>query len=90
MESFDLAGKVDVPMTSGRAVSRSGGQTALWIVGTLFFVQGFGSALTERVWDTSFGVAALLREAGVPTAWDLVVGGLGAVMLVGAAVLRRG
>ncbi|MFI0978498.1 hypothetical protein ACH4SP_16055 [Streptomyces sp. NPDC021093] len=83
-------------MASGRAVSgagRAGGQTALWIVGTLFFVQGFGSALTERVWGTSFGVAALLREAGVPAASDWVVGAVGGVLLVWAGVrwgIRRG
>ncbi|MEU8890220.1 hypothetical protein [Streptomyces sp. NPDC048442] len=83
-------------MTSGRAVSgtgKPGGQTALWIVGTLFFVQGFGSALTESVWGTSFGVAALLREAGVPAASDWVVGAVGGVLLVWAGVrwgARRG
>ncbi|MFI6502938.1 hypothetical protein [Nonomuraea typhae] len=57
---------------------------ALWLVGVLFAVQGFGSAITEARWGTSFGVAALLRAAGVPGWADLVIGAIGGLALLAA------
>lgn len=62
----------------------SGGQSARWILGTLLFVQGFGSAITQALWDTSFGVAGLARAAGLPQWTDLLLGAAGAVLLVWA------
>ncbi|MEV0121422.1 hypothetical protein AB0I16_07655 [Streptomyces sp. NPDC050703] len=64
----------------------SGGLLVLF--GIILLAQGFGSALTEAAWDTAFGVAALLREAGAPAWTDLVVGVLGCVLLA-VAVRRR-
>ncbi|RKT52814.1 hypothetical protein [Saccharothrix australiensis] len=65
------------------------GGTAIFWVGVVLFVQGFGSAITEALWRTSFGVSALLRSAGVPAWSDFAVGALGAALLVGVLV-RRG
>ncbi|GAA2427170.1 hypothetical protein GCM10010191_45040 [Actinomadura vinacea] len=62
----------------------SGGQSARWILGTLLLVQGFGSAITQSLWDTSFGVAALLRAAGLPQWTDLLLGTTGTVLLIWA------
>ncbi|QLE70456.1 hypothetical protein FGW37_01490 [Streptomyces rectiverticillatus] len=59
------------------------------LLGAILFVQGFGSALTEALWNTGFGVAGLLRGAGLPQWTDLVVGAVGAVLLARAAVVRR-
>lgn len=62
----------------------SGAQSGRWILGTLLFVQGFGSAITQTLWDTSFGVAGLLRAAGLPQRTDLLLGAAGAVLLAWA------
>ncbi|GAA4056527.1 hypothetical protein [Actinomadura miaoliensis] len=67
----------------------TGWQSARWILGTVLFVQGFGSAVTQALADTSFGVAGLLRAAGLPQWTDLVVGAAGLALLVWALV-RRG
>ncbi|GAA1527156.1 hypothetical protein GCM10009678_05900 [Actinomadura kijaniata] len=67
----------------------TGRQSARWILGALLFVQGFGSAATEALADTSFGVVGLLRAAGLPPWTDLVVGTAGAALL-GWALTRRG
>lgn len=69
--------------------SRTSGQSALWLIGVVLLVQGFGSAVTEAVWSTSFGVAGLLRAASLPGWTDLVVGGLGAGLLITAIVRSR-
>ncbi|MFD9905041.1 hypothetical protein [Streptomyces sp. NPDC059063] len=53
----------------------------MMVIGLVLLVQGFGSAVTEAAWDTSFGVTALLREAGAPAWCDLVLGALGAAVL---------
>ncbi len=53
------------------------------------FVQGFGSALTQESWDTAFGVAGLLRAAGLSRWTDLLIGGAGAVLLAWAATRHR-
>ncbi|MEU0467573.1 MULTISPECIES: hypothetical protein [Amycolatopsis] len=59
-------------------------QKARWIVGTLLFVQGFGSAVTDALWNTTFGVAGLLRAAGLPGWFDHVAGTVGAILLIWA------
>ncbi|MEU0727119.1 hypothetical protein [Streptomyces sp. NPDC006140] len=41
-------------------------QSLLWLFGAILTIQGFGSAVTEAGWDTSFGVGGLLRAAHVP------------------------
>ncbi|WP_306336502.1 hypothetical protein [Streptomyces sp. KL118A] len=64
----------------------TGGLLALF--GAILFVQGFGSAITESGWDTSFGVSAVLREAGAPGWVDLVVGAVGCALLAAAARTR--
>ncbi|UQS27514.1 hypothetical protein L1857_34320 [Amycolatopsis thermalba] len=64
-------------------------QGARWIVGTLLFVQGFGSAVTAALWQTTFGVAGLLRAAGLPGWSDYVVGTAGAVLLIWALTRSR-
>ncbi|MGW7531396.1 hypothetical protein [Amycolatopsis sp. NPDC054798] len=71
---------------------RSGRQAqgARVLLGVILFVQGFGSAITEAGWGTSFGVAGLLRWAGVPQWADLVLGAAGAVLLVWALLVWRG
>jgi hypothetical protein len=69
--------------------SRTSAQSALWLIGVVLFVQGFGSAVTEAFWGTSFGVAGLLRAASLPGWTDLVVGGLGAGFLITAIVRSR-
>ncbi|MEU7528182.1 hypothetical protein AB0A74_20810 [Saccharothrix sp. NPDC042600] len=63
--------------------------TALWVLGGVLFVQGFGSAVTEALWHTSFGVSALLRAAGAPPWSDFVVGALGVALLAWALVRTR-
>ncbi|MGR6918744.1 hypothetical protein ACU635_31235 [[Actinomadura] parvosata] len=62
----------------------SGAQSARWILGILLLVQGFGSAIAEALWDTSFGVAGLLRAAGLPRGTGLLLGAAGAVLLAWA------
>ncbi|WP_158886701.1 hypothetical protein [Amycolatopsis anabasis] len=64
-------------------------RTALWIVGVLLLVQGFGSALTESLWHSSFGVSGILVGLGAPTWISWVLGGAGVVVLAGAAAWRR-
>ncbi|MGW2224999.1 hypothetical protein [Streptomyces formicae] len=66
--------------------SSAGGLLALF--GLILVVQGFGSAITESGWNTSFGVSALLREANAPEWTDLLVGALGCVLLALAARRR--
>jgi hypothetical protein len=60
-----------------------------WVLGAVLVVQGFGSAVTEALWRTGFGVSGLLRAAGVPTWSDLVVGALGAALLVHGLIRRE-
>ncbi|MFI9048218.1 hypothetical protein [Streptomyces sp. NPDC053427] len=62
---------------------------ARWLLGALLFVQGFGSALTEALWSTSFGVAGLFRGVGLPQWTDLAVGAVGAALLGRALVARH-
>jgi hypothetical protein len=59
------------------------------VLGAVLAVQGFGSYATEALADTSFGVAGLLRAAGLPIWTDLVVGAAGAVLLAWAAARSR-
>ncbi|MFJ2769774.1 hypothetical protein [Streptomyces sp. NPDC087300] len=66
----------------------SSGEGTLTLFGFILIAQGFGSAITESGWDTSFGVSALLREAGAPAWTDLVVGALGCALLALAARRR--
>ncbi|WP_086560781.1 hypothetical protein [Streptomyces africanus] len=64
------------------------GQGLLWLFGTILSIQGFGSAITEAGWNTSFGVAGLMRAAHVPEWGTLLVGCAGAALLA-TAVRRR-
>jgi hypothetical protein len=64
------------------------GQGLLWLFGVILVVQGFGSAVTEAGWDTSFGVAGLLRAADIPE-WATLLVGFAGVALLGAAARRR-
>ncbi|MFE0045594.1 hypothetical protein [Streptomyces albireticuli] len=75
-------------VTPARRHSPGNGQRTRWLLGVILFVQGFGSALTEALWSTSFGVAGLLRGAGLPRWTDLAVGALGAVLLAWAQAVR--
>jgi hypothetical protein len=68
-------------MSRIKAPSRTA-EKAMWLVGALFTIQGFGSAVTESQWGTSFGIAGILRAAGVPSWADLVIGTVGAVFLL--------
>ncbi|MCI3934344.1 MULTISPECIES: hypothetical protein [unclassified Streptomyces] len=51
----------------------------LW-VGIVLAVQGIGSFLTERIWDTKFGVTALLPE-DTPSWVSLAIGIVGLIVL---------
>ncbi|MBL1079159.1 hypothetical protein JK358_32620 [Nocardia sp. 2] len=56
-----------------------------WIVAVILLVQGFGSAVTELVRHSSFGVSGILVGLGAPTwvSWPIGVAGLGlAVWLI--------
>ncbi|MEU0245250.1 hypothetical protein ABZ192_13140 [Streptomyces sp. NPDC006235] len=64
------------------------GQGLLWLFGAILSIQGFGSALTEAGWNTSFGVAGLLRAADVPQWGTLLVGCAGTALLATAAWRR--
>lgn len=75
-------------MTTKQGIG-GGAQSARWVFGSILFIQGFGSALTEAVWQSSFGVAGLLRAAGMPGWTDLVVGAVGAGLLAWALVQHR-
>ncbi|MFD6276942.1 hypothetical protein ACFWFI_15400 [Streptomyces sp. NPDC060209] len=68
----------------------SSGQGLLWLFGAVLVIQGFGSAVTEAGWDTSFGVAALLRAADTPEWTTLVIGSVGVVLWGVAASGRYG
>ncbi|MFD7294798.1 hypothetical protein ACFV9W_16060 [Streptomyces sp. NPDC059897] len=64
------------------------GQGLLWLFGAILAVQGFGSAVTEAGWGTSFGVAALMRAAHVPE-WATLLVGLAGLVLLGVAARRH-
>lgn len=66
----------------------SSGQGLLWLSGAILVIQGFGSAVTEARWDTSFGVAGLLRAAHMPD-WATVLVGFAGVALLGIATRRH-
>jgi hypothetical protein len=61
-----------------------------WVIGVVLLVQGFGSAITESQWDTSFGVAGVLRAIGLPQWSDLIIGAAGVALLVWAAARTEG
>lgn len=70
------------------ARTRTGLLNTLWVVGVLFVVQGFGSALTEAVWHSSFGVSGvLIGGLGAPTSVSWAIGAAGVGLLVWATVL---
>ncbi|MEV5430314.1 hypothetical protein [Streptomyces sp. NPDC052701] len=60
----------------------------LW-VGIVLAVQGFGSFLTERAWDTEFGVTALLPDS-TPSWVGLLVGVVGLAVIAMTAPRSRG
>lgn len=64
------------------------GQGLLWLFGAILVIQGFGSAITEAGWDTSFGVAGLLRAAHMPE-WATLLVGFAGLALLGMAARRR-
>lgn len=75
-----------------RSKTRNGtADKALGLAGVLLAVQGFGSAITEAQWGTSFGVAGILRALSAPGWTDLALGAFGAMCLLIAAyrVVRR-
>ncbi|EFL34840.1 predicted protein [Streptomyces viridochromogenes DSM 40736] len=74
-----------MPKQQNKKSDTSSGQGLLWLFGTILAVQGFGSAVTEAGWNTSFGVAGLLRAAHVPAWGTLLVGCAGAALLAVAA-----
>jgi hypothetical protein len=67
---------------------RGGSQGVWWVIGAVLAIQGFGSAVTESQWGTSFGVAGLLRAAGLPQWSDLLIGAAGVVVLAVTAAKR--
>ncbi|WP_063795426.1 hypothetical protein [Streptomyces silaceus] len=69
------------PTNTNTNTKKSSPEGLFALFGVILVVQGFGSAITEAGWDTSFGVSALLREAGAPAWTDLVVGALGCALL---------
>lgn len=66
----------------------SSGQGLLWLFGAILAIQGFGSAITEAGWDTSFGVAGLLRAAHMPE-WATLLVGFAGLALLGVAARRH-
>jgi hypothetical protein len=66
----------------------SSGQGMRWLFGAILVIQGFGSAITEAGWDTSFGVAGLLRAAHTPE-WATLLVGFAGVALLGTAARRH-
>ncbi|MFC4471356.1 hypothetical protein ACFPH6_43890 [Streptomyces xiangluensis] len=70
-------------------VDNNSGQGLLWLFGAVLAIQGFGSAITEAGWDTSFGVAGILRAAHVPEWGTFLVGLAGVALLVVAAHRHR-
>ncbi|MFH9575627.1 hypothetical protein ACH4MG_34450 [Streptomyces sp. NPDC017454] len=63
----------------------SSGQGLLWLFGAILVIQGFGSAITEAGWDTSFGIAGLMQAAHMPEWTTLLVGFAGLTLLAMAA-----
>ncbi|MFC9681374.1 hypothetical protein [Streptomyces sp. NPDC056948] len=63
-------------------------QGLLWPFGAILVIQGFGSAITEAGWDTSFGVAGLLRAAQMPE-WATLLVGFAGLALLGTAARRH-
>ncbi|GGX35567.1 hypothetical protein [Streptomyces lomondensis] len=68
-----------------RTLNTGPSQSLLWLFGAILTIQGFGSAVTEAGWNTSFGVAGLLRAAHVPEWGALLVGCAGTALLATAA-----
>jgi hypothetical protein len=66
----------------------STGQGLLWLFGAILVIQGFGSAITEAGWDTSFGVAGLMRAAHMPE-WTTLLVGFAGLVLLGMAARRH-
>ncbi|MER7185504.1 hypothetical protein ABT404_39605 [Streptomyces hyaluromycini] len=64
------------------------GQGLLWLFGAILVIQGFGSAVTEAGWGTSFGVAGLLRAARMPE-WVTLLVGFAGMALLGMAARRH-
>ena len=63
-------------------------RNTLWIIGAILTVQGFGSALTEAVWHSSFGVSGILIGGfGAPEWISWPIGAIGAAVLAWAALL---
>lgn len=78
-----------MPKTPTKQQCGTSWQRPRWLLGAILFVQGFGSALSQALWSTSFGVASLLRAAGLPQWTDLAVGAVGALLL-GWALVTHG
>ncbi|GAP51580.1 hypothetical protein [Streptomyces azureus] len=78
-----------MPKRQRNTSETNSGQGLLWLSGAILSIQGFGSAITEAGWNTSFGVAGLLRAAHVPEWGTLLVGCAGAALLATAARRRR-
>jgi hypothetical protein len=74
-----------MPSPQSKESNGTSGQGLLWLFGAILAVQGFGSAITEAAWDTSFGVAGLLRAAHVPEWGAPAIGCAGAALLATAA-----
>ncbi|GLZ75404.1 hypothetical protein Afil01_02110 [Actinorhabdospora filicis] len=68
--------------------AKTGTATAV-VIGLLLTAQGFGSALTEALWDHSFGVAGILRKTGLPGWTDYVVGVAGLALIAWGAFAKR-
>ncbi|CAL9428643.1 hypothetical protein SUDANB6_02002 [Streptomyces sp. enrichment culture] len=66
----------------------STGRGLLWLFGAILVIQGFGSAVTEAGWDTSFGVAGLMRAAHMPE-WTTLLVGFAGLALLGTAARRH-
>ncbi|OUD01629.1 hypothetical protein [Streptomyces swartbergensis] len=77
-----------MPKQQPNTSQTNSGQGLLWLFGATLSVQGFGSAITEAGWNTSFGAAGLLRAAHVPEWGTLLVGCAGAALLATAARRR--
>ncbi|WP_344428143.1 hypothetical protein [Amycolatopsis minnesotensis] len=68
-------------------MSGRGSRTALWVLAALFLVQGFGSAVTEAAWHSSFGVSGILVGMGAPVWSSWVIGGVGVILLACATAV---
>ncbi|MFI0448941.1 hypothetical protein [Actinomadura sp. 6N118] len=63
-------------------------RTALWWMGLIFTIQGFGSGITEALWHESFGVSGvLIGSFDAPAAVSWLIGVIGSAFLVWAAAL---